>query len=225
MSQISPSPAKKAKPKDWLFFESDLSQKGFRHIAGVDEVGRGPWAGPVVAAAVIFPPKILLPDINDSKKLNSLQREKLFKQIKKKAVSIGVGIAEVGDINQLNILKASLKAMHQALLNLKISPGFVLVDGREKIPHLKIPQTPIVKGDSKSQSIAAASIIAKVTRDKIMQVLHKQFPEFGFDRHKGYGTKKHQEALKKFGPTPLHRLGYAPVKLSYMKSKEYGLGL
>jgi len=225
MSRPSPSQAKKAKLKDWLFFESDLSQKGFRHIAGVDEVGRGPWAGPVVAAAVIFPPKILLPDINDSKKLNHLQREKLFKQIKKKALSVGVGIAEVGDINQLNILKASLKAMHQALLNLKISPEFVLVDGREKIPHLKIPQMPIIKGDSKSQSIAAASIIAKVTRDKIMQTLHRQFPEFGFDRHKGYGTKKHQEALKKFGPTPLHRLGYAPVKLSYLKSKEYGLGL
>ena len=107
----------------------------------------------------------------------------------------------------------------------KITPEFVLVDGREKIPHLKIPQMPIIKGDSKSQSIAAASIIAKVTRDKIMQTLHQQFPEFGFDRHKGYGTKKHKEALKKFGPTPWHRLGYAPVKLSYLKTKEYRLGL
>ena len=115
--------------------------------------------------------------------------------------------------------------MHLALLDLKIPPGFVLVDGREKIPHLKIPQMPIIKGDSKSQSIAAASIVAKVTRDKIMQTLHRQFPEFGFNQHKGYGTKKHQEALKKFGPAPCHRLGYAPVKLSYLKSREYGLGL
>ncbi len=225
MSKASRSPQKKASPKDWLFFEAELSQKGFQHIAGVDEVGRGPLAGPVVAAAVIFPLNFKLKGVNDSKKLNSLQREKLLKQIKKKALSIGVGTAEVGDIHKLNILKASLKAMHQAILNLKKRPEFVLVDGREKIPHLKIPQMPIVKGDSKSQSIAAASIVAKVTRDKIMQNLHQQFPEFGFDQHKGYATKKHKEALKKFGPTPLHRLGYAPVKLAYLKSKEFGLGL
>ncbi len=225
MSKKNRSPQKKARPKDWLFFEAELSQKGFQHIAGVDEVGRGPLAGPVVAAAVIFPPHFRLKGVNDSKKLNQLQREKLFPQIKKKALSIGLGMAEVEDINKLNILKASLKAMHQAILNLKKRPEFVLVDGREKIPHLKIPQMPIVKGDSKSQSIAAASVVAKVTRDKIMQTLHQQFPEFGFDQHKGYATKKHKEALKKFGPTPLHRLGYAPVKLAYLKSKGFGLGL
>ncbi|OGC76909.1 MAG: ribonuclease HII [candidate division Zixibacteria bacterium RBG_16_40_9] len=225
MTRRSSTPVTKAKHKDWLFYEGQLSQEGFQHIAGVDEVGRGPLAGPVVAAAVIFPLKFKLKGVNDSKKLNSLQREKLFPQIKKKALSIGLGMAEVEDINKLNILKASLKAMHQAILNLKIPPEFVLVDGKQKIPHLRVPQMPIVKGDSKSQSIAAASIIAKVTRDKIMQTLHQQFPEFGFDQHKGYATKKHKDALKKFGPTPLHRLGFAPVKLSYLKSKEFNLGL
>ncbi len=215
----------KAKRKNWLLFEKNLWKEGFNYIAGVDEVGRGPLAGPVVAAAVIFPQDLILPGINDSKKLSALKRAELFELIHSSALSIGWGLAEVGEINKLNILRASLKAMQEAILNLRIPPEFVLVDGNQKIPHLKCKQMTIVKGDSKSQSIAAASIVAKVIRDEIMEKYHKKYPEFGFEQNKGYGTKKHKEALNRFGPTPLHRLGFTPVKLSYLKSKEYKLEL
>ncbi len=216
---------KKAKKKNWLLFEELLGEQGYKYVAGVDEVGRGPLAGPVVAAAVIFPLNLKVPEINDSKKLSTLKRAQLYQKILDSAGSVGWGICEVTEINKLNILQASLKAMQEAIFNLKISPDFVLVDGNQKIPHLKIPQKTIVKGDSQSQSIAAASIVAKVIRDEIMKTYHQMYPQFGFEQHKGYATKKHKEALKQFGPTPLHRLNFAPVKLSYLKSKEKSLGL
>ncbi|MBS4027896.1 MAG: ribonuclease HII [Ignavibacteriales bacterium] len=176
-------------------------------IAGVDEAGRGPLAGPVIAAAVIFPKEISLKGINDSKKLSEKQREELFPKIFEKAFSVGVGTVDNIEIDSLNILNASLEAMKRAVENLSLRPQHLLIDGNRYRSH-GIPFTTIVKGDAKCFSIAAASIIAKVTRDKLMKELDEQFPVYGFAQHKGYPTKKHVEAIQKFGTCEIHRKSF-----------------
>lgn len=179
-------------------------------VAGVDEAGRGPWAGPVVAAAVILNLDDIPSGINDSKKLSEKKRECLFPVIKEKCC-FGIGIVDEKIIDEINILEATKLAMIQAVANLSIRPGMVLVDGNHT-PDFGCRSQAIIGGDSKSLSIAAASIIAKVTRDRIMQDLHKLFPQYGWDRNAGYGTRIHQEGLAKFGPSPYHRTSFAPIR-------------
>lgn len=188
-------------------------------------MGRGPLAGPVVAAAVIFPEGVRIAGINDSKKLSPAERLVLSDQIKAQAVTAAVGIISSAEVDRFNILNASLMAMKKAVAGLSVRPDFVLIDGREKIPQLKIPQKPIIKGDGQSQSIAAASILAKLTRDRLMQELHHEFPQFGFLHNQGYATRAHQQALAKFGPCPAHRKSFSPVSKAWLKSKESGLRL
>jgi ribonuclease HII len=172
--------------------------------AGVDEAGRGPLAGPVVAAAVILPEECEIDGLNDSKKLSPKKRETLFNQIKSLGIVTGVGIVEPEEIDRINILRAALLAMEIAVKSLNPQPDYLLIDGNIRT-SLLIPQETIVKGDSRCFSIAAASIVAKVTRDSIMDDYHKIYPEYDFRRHKGYPTKEHIEALRKFGPCPIHR--------------------
>lgn len=194
-----------------LRYEEAARRLGYRFIAGVDEAGRGPLAGPVVAAACSIPEGIFFPGINDSKQLTAKQRASLFKEITTHPdVVYGVGIVSHEVIDQINILQASIKAMIDAVEALKIAPDYLLVDGL-KLPH-PTPSEKIIKGDAKSQSIAAASIIAKETRDGLMETYHEKWPHYGFDRHKGYGTKKHVEAIRKHGPCPIHRSTFEPVK-------------
>lgn len=191
--------------------EKELWRKGFLYIAGLDEVGRGPLAGPVMAAACILPARFDLPGLNDSKKLSESRREKLYEQIKNQALGYAIGSAEPAEIDVLNILEATKLAMKRAVESLKIRPQFLLIDALE-LQHIKIPQKGIIKGDELSASIAAASILAKVTRDRWMIQLHKIYPEYGFDRNKGYGTKEHMESLKAYGPCHIHRQSFAPVE-------------
>jgi len=178
--------------------------------AGVDEAGRGPLAGPVVAAAVILPKECEINGLNDSKKLSTQKREFLFDQIIRLAVSIGVGIVEPGEIDRINILRAALLAMEGAVMKLNPKPDFLLIDGNIRT-SLLIPQETVIGGDSTCNSIAAASIIAKVARDLIMDDYHNIHPEYNFKKHKGYPTKEHFEALKKFGPCPIHRRTFKGV--------------
>lgn len=185
-------------------YEQDLRSKGFRMIAGVDEAGRGPLAGPVVAAAVILPSGIRLNGLNDSKKVTPANRERLFEEIKEKAVSFSTGVVSEKEIDIINIYQASLKAMRFAVVEMQYTPDYVLVDA-VKIPEISIPQMPLIRGDGISVSIAAASILAKVTRDRLMDNYDKEFPQYGFARHKGYGTRDHMEAICKYGPCPIHR--------------------
>lgn len=196
-----------------LALESKLWNLGFTMLAGVDEAGRGPLAGPVVAACVVLPQDLFLPGVNDSKKLAPKKREALFDQILENAHEVGIGIVGQKTIDRMNILNASLKAMWKAVNKLKNQPHFILVDGNQKIPNLSVPQMPVVKGDSQSLSIAAASIVAKVTRDRIMLEYHRRYPEFCFADHKGYATKVHREALKAFGPCQIHRRSFKLVQL------------
>lgn len=193
-----------------LQYEQSLKKQGKAYIAGVDEAGRGPLAGPVIAGAVILPPTIQLYGLNDSKKISKAKRAELSVDIKKCAIAWAIGEATVEEIAKLNIFHASLLAMKRAVEGLNINPDHLLVDA-VKIPYITISQTPIVKGDSISASIAAASIIAKTHRDKIMEAYHQQYPQYGFDKHKGYGTAEHIRALNQFGVLPIHRRGYAPV--------------
>lgn len=179
-------------------------------IAGADEVGRGSLAGPVVAAAVILNPKKKIKGLNDSKKLSAKQREKLFKLIEKRAVAIGVGVVDEKTIDRINITKASLLAIKLAMESLSPSPALLLIDGRDRLP-LPFPQKPIISGDGISASIAAASIIAKVLRDRVMEKLHNKYPDYGFAVNKGYGTARHLKELRRVGPCPLHRCSYRPV--------------
>jgi len=182
-------------------------------IAGVDEVGRGPLAGPVVAAAVILPSAWKLFGLNDSKQLSASQRDSAFEAIQRSALAIGVGIVEADEIDRVNIRQASFAAMRIALGKLVLEPLHVLVDGF-RIPDGPSSQTGIVAGDAKSAHIAAASVIAKVTRDAIMVEWHERFPAYGFKKHKGYGTPEHLSALERFGPSPIHRQSFAPVRLA-----------
>jgi len=201
------------RPIDLLSLETDLWRKGFRTVGGVDEVGRGPLAGPVVAACVVFPQDFFLDEVNDSKKVTATKRERLFDQILDTAREVGIGIVGEETIDSMNILNASLKAMWKAVKELKNVPEFVLVDGNQRIPNLSLPQMPVIKGDSQSLSIAAASIVAKVTRDRIMLKYHEEYPEFSFADHKGYGTRAHVEALKAFGPCRIHRRSFKLVRM------------
>ena len=178
-----------------------------QNIAGVDEAGRGPLAGPVVAGAVILPVDCEILYLNDSKKLSAAKREQLFDEINDKAVACGVGIVSAGRIDEINILQATYEAMREALADMGKEPGMVLVDA-VTIPKIPYRQTGIIKGDACSISIAAASIIAKVTRDRIMVDFDQMYPEYGFASHKGYGSKAHIEAIKKYGPCPLHRRSF-----------------
>ena len=183
-------------------YEKEYAGKGM--ICGIDEAGRGPLAGPVVAAAVILPRDVDYIYLNDSKKVTEKRREALFEQIVSTAVSYGIGIVSHDIIDEINILQATYKAMREAVENMKIRPDICLVDA-VTVPELDIPQVPIVKGDAKSLSIAAASVLAKVTRDRIMTELGEKYPQYGFEKHKGYGTKAHIEAIKEFGPAEEHR--------------------
>ncbi len=196
--------------KEMTQYEQGLYNMGYRFIAGVDEVGRGPLAGPVVAAAVILPQDAFLPGLNDSKKLSEQKREELFQQITECAISIGIGIIPAEVIDEVNIYQATKQAMKKALTGLSEKPDHLLVDAME-IP-IDIPQTSIIKGDSKSVTIAASSIIAKVTRDRLMVRLGHEYPQYGFEKHMGYGTAYHLDALKKYGVTSEHRRSYAPIR-------------
>ena len=188
-------------------FESQARRQGFARIAGVDEAGRGPLAGPVTAAAVILPECYKNSEIRDSKKLTPAQREKLFGVITENALSISVGFVEPAVIDEINILRASLLAMQKAILNLDPPPDFILVDGIHTI-DVSVPQKPIVKGDSLSLSIAAASIIAKVSRDHLMDRYHVQYSQYNFAKNKGYGTSEHREAIRKYGTCKIHRKSF-----------------
>lgn len=192
-------------------FEDELRERGFATVAGVDEAGRGPLAGPVVAAAVILPDRADLFGLNDSKQINAVKRVELAGKIKEAARDWAIGLSSVEEILELNIHGAGLLAMKRAVLGLKRNPSFVLVDGFA-IRGLALPQLPITGGDAKSASIAAASILAKVERDGLMDAYHAQYPQYGFDRHRGYGTVDHLRSLARFGPCPIHRTGYGPVK-------------
>ena len=187
-----------------LMKEFDREYKIYGTICGIDEAGRGPLCGPVVAAAVILPDEYNILYINDSKKLSETQREEVYKEIDKYAVAYGVGIVSPERIDEINILQATYEAMRTAIHKLSVTPDILLNDA-VTIPMVDIKQVPIIKGDAKSQSIAAASIVAKVTRDHLMEEYDKLYPEYGFAKHKGYGTAAHIKAIKEYGPCPIHR--------------------
>ena len=180
---------------------------GYGYVCGINEVGRGPLAGPVVAGAVILPKDCRILYINDSKKLSAKKREELFDEIQKQAVAIGIGLVPHDRIDEINILQATYEAMRMAIANLKVKPG-VLLNDAVTIPGVDIPQVPIIKGDAKSISIGAASIMAKVYRDRMMIEYDKMYPGYGFASNKGYGSKEHMEALQKIGPSPIHRQSF-----------------
>lgn len=190
-----------------LTIERTHWKRGLAHVAGVDEAGRGPLAGPVVAAAVVFPREVWIHGVDDSKKLSADRREELFDVITNCAEGIGVGIVSHEVIDEINIYEATMQAMADAVAQLCPSPHHVLVDG-PRYHHDPIPYTAIIGGDGKCFSIAAASIVAKVTRDRLMIEFDKEFPQYGFAKHKGYGTKDHLEAIRKFGPCPIHRRSF-----------------
>jgi len=183
-------------------------QQGYRWVAGVDEVGRGCLAGPVVAAAVILPPHVQLDGVRDSKQLRPEVREKLAEQIRAQALAIGIGMCTPEEIDRLNILNAALEAMRRAVANLELTPDYLLIDGNRCFSDPPCPAETIVKGDRRSLLIAAASIIAKTTRDALMQQLHEEFPVYGWDRNVGYPTRTHYEALARYGPSPYHRRSF-----------------
>jgi ribonuclease HII len=190
-----------------LRYEQGLRDAGVRVVAGIDEAGRGPLAGPVVAAAVIFPPDLFISSVDDSKQLTARQREKLYDLITAEAISVGVGISDHGVIDDVNILNATIRAMHEAVRHLCIVPEHLLVDGN-RFEENGIPFSTIVDGDARSFTIAAASIIAKVTRDRMMLEYEKTYPGYGFARHKGYGTPEHRAAILTLGPCPIHRRSF-----------------
>ena len=192
---------------DWLFYENEAKAKGYSVICGVDEAGRGPLAGPVFAAAVILPDGHIIEGVNDSKKLSEKKREVLFDKIIKECVCYSIGTASEKEIDEINILQATYLAMKRAVDGLEIRPDYVLIDGN-RMPPLDIPAETIVKGDGKSASIAAASIIAKVSRDRYMLELAKKYPQYEFEKHKGYGTKLHYEKIAEYGISDIHRRSF-----------------
>jgi len=193
-------------------FEDALYEKGVTYIAGTDEAGRGPLAGPVVAAAVILKKGVKVEGVDDSKKLSDKKRRALKKEIEEKALAIGISIVSPQEIDLINIYRASKEAMISAIKSLKIKPEYILADAMMLEDELMIPTESIIKGDQKSASIAAASIIAKVTRDEYMIMMDGFYPEYGFKKHMGYPTKQHIEAIKQYGITPIHRKTFEPIK-------------
>lgn len=194
-----------------LYFEEMARRRGYRAVAGIDEAGRGPLAGPVVAAAVILPEKFDLPGLNDSKQISEKKRNQLYPLINEQALAIGIGVSRACEIDEINILQATLMGMSRAVGRLAVQPDFLLVDGISPVP-LDIEQKTIKKGDSRSLSIAAASVIAKVVRDRIMVAYDRLFPEYGFAGHKGYGSQKHRDAVAEHGPCACHRRSFAGVR-------------
>lgn len=194
-----------------LHFERHARSQGYAHIAGVDEAGRGPLAGPLFAGACMIPEGISFPGIDDSKNLTDAQRVALFDKITNtEGVIYGIASVSSEKVDEINVLQATIIAMNEALSMLSVQPDYVLVDGLQ-LPYGKIPTQKIIGGDGKSQSIAAASILAKVSRDRVMDELHKKWPRYGFNKHKGYGTMQHLDALAKYGPCPIHRATFAPL--------------
>ncbi len=195
-----------------LSFERRARDAGFCRVAGADEAGRGPLAGPVVASICLLPEGYLLPGLNDSKQLTALQRERLFEILTQdNSIFFGIGVVDSVRIDKINILQATYEAVRMAFREISVLPDYLICDGM-KVPDLPIPCEKVIQGDQKSLSCAAASVIAKVTRDRIMSEAHNLWPEYGFLSHKGYGTRAHLEALKRFGPSPIHRLSFAPLK-------------
>ena len=198
--------------------EQNIFSQGYNVIGAIDEAGRGPLAGPVVAACVLMRADALphisddLAMINDSKKIAAKKREQLFEIIKNE-FEVGIGACDHNTIDRINILQAAFLAMKKAISDLKEKPDFIMLDGKFPIPNISIKQKPIINGDSLVFSIAAASILAKVTRDRIMMEMHEIYPNYGFDKHKGYGTKLHMERLRQFGPSPIHRKSFGPIKI------------
>ena len=197
---------------DLYTYETKLYEKGITYIAGTDEAGRGPLAGPVVAAAVILKKGEIIEGVNDSKKLSDKKRRALKKEIEAKALAIGIAVVSPAEIDLINIYRASKEAMISAIKSLKIKPEYILADAMMLEEELMIPTESIIKGDQKSASIAAASIIAKVTRDEYMIMMDQYFPQYGFKKHMGYPTKAHIEAIKTYGITPIHRKTFEPIK-------------
>lgn len=191
-----------------LLLETELREKGFKYVCGVDEAGRGPLAGPVCAAAVILPENIEIEGLNDSKKLSEKKREALFEVIKEKAVAYSIAYGSLEEIEEINILNATFLAMNRAISELKVNADFALIDGNQVPKGIEIPCQTVVKGDAKSASIAAASILAKVTRDRLLLEYDKEYPQYNFKKHKGYGTKEHTELILKYGPSPIHRISF-----------------
>ena len=189
-------------------YEKAASKSGFKYICGVDEAGRGPLAGPVCAAAVILPENCDIEGLNDSKKLSEKKREQLFDIIKEKAVAYSVAFGSLEEIEELNILEATYLAMNRAIGALSVKADFALIDGNRVPKNIKIPCETIVKGDSKSMSVAAASVLAKVTRDRLLLEYDKKYPLYNFKKHKGYGTKEHTDLIKLYGPCEIHRLSF-----------------
>ena len=193
--------------RDMWQIEKKWQEKGVKMICGVDEAGRGPLAGPVCAAAVILPENLQIPGLDDSKKLSDKRRRELFPLIQEKAIAYGIGIATHKEIDEINILQATFLAMERAIAQLSVKPELALIDGnREK--DFGIPVQTVIKGDSLSANIAAASVLAKVTRDSMMEDLAKEYPQYGFEIHKGYGTKAHYDALRTYGPSDIHRMTF-----------------
>lgn len=194
-----------------LDFEQRAWRQGARAVAGVDEAGRGPLAGPVVAAAVILPPIFSLPGLDDSKKLTARQRDRLYPLIREQALAVGIGVGSVAEIDRCNILQATLLGMRRAIARLAVPADYLLIDGVTPVP-VNIRQMTIKQGDSRSLSIAAASVVAKVVRDRIMQSYDRLYPQYGFARHKGYGSLLHRQAVAAHGPSPCHRRSFAGVR-------------
>ena len=201
-------------------FERDARRCGYRRIAGIDEAGRGPLAGPVVAAAVVLPTRCRLLGVNDSKQLSEGKRDRLYAAILEQALGVGIGSADVGEIDRLNILEATRLAMRRAIDQLAPSPDYLLIDA-VALPGIRISVQPVIKGDSLSLSIAAASIVAKVTRDRLMAMYHEMFPEYDFLSHKGYCTTGHLQRLARHGPCSIHRRTFMPVQEVIAAKREW----
>lgn len=195
-------------------YEDAAAAEGYDIVAGVDEAGRGPLAGPVSVAAVILPRGLYLPKLNDSKKLSPKVREELFDEIQAKAIAVSSALIDAKTIDRINIYQATMNGMYESIFSLDPQPQKVLIDA-VPLDRLPMPSESIIKGDAKSASIAAASIIAKVTRDRLMDAYDRQYPEYGFAHHKGYGTAEHLAALRKYGPCPIHRLSFEPIRSMY----------
>jgi ribonuclease HII len=220
----SSSPHEMDRLRKLCLIEEELRSQGYTAIAGVDEAGRGPLAGPVVAAACVLPKGLMLEGMNDSKKLLPSQRAALFERIKSlHEIDYGVGVIDALLIDQVNILQATFQAMLLAIHNLKRAPDYLLIDGN-KMPRTPLPGQALVKGDSRSQAIAAASNIAKETRDLLMRQYHEQWPQYNFLENKGYGTKEHLSAIHTYGPCPIHRMTFEPLK-SMMGKRDVQLEL